>query len=579
MALEGAWARDLLIFLVTAGIIVPLLGRARVGSVLGFLLAGVVLGPGGIGALAGEAEWLRYVTFTSEERVAPFAELGVLFLLFTVGLELTVSRLWAMRRFVLGAGLTQIAISTIVIALIASWLNVEATAAFVIGLGLAFSSTAIALQLLIQKRRLGSDVGRTTFGVLLMQDLMVVPGVILITILAGDSELSVPVAVLRGLGVAAGAVIIIFVAGRFVLDPLLRLAASTKSREIVVAIALLIAIGSAAATAAAGLSPALGAFLAGLLLASSEYRHQIEVDIDPFKGLLLGLFFMTVGMSIHVAELWEQLPVVIAGVAVLLLLKAVIAYGVVRLVGAVHVTAVETALLLAGAGEFAFVLFSLARQEALLEPEILTLATTITAVSMLLTPVLAAGANRWVARQVRRDRAKPDGELAHAKNIDNHIIVGGFGRVGGMIARLLEATSTPYVAVDLDAGRVAEARAEGKPVYYGDIGRHEILERLGADRAAGFVITSDLPVETDQTVAMIRSHWPNGKIFARSKDPAHARRLMGMGATDVVPEAMEGSLQLAGHVLIGIGLPEDAVANAIADVREALLHDIGPEQA
>ncbi len=288
---------------------------------------------------------------------------------------------------------------------------------------------------------------------------------------------------------------------------------------------------------------------------------------------------MTVGMSVNLVAVWEELLAVLAAVAVLLLAKALIAYGVARLIGTAHGTAVETALLLAGAGEFAFVLFTLARQESLLESSTLGFATTVAAVSMMLTPLLAAGGQRWNARLAARARATPDGALEEGVALDHHVIVGGFGRVGEMIARLLEAMATPYVAVDMDAGRVAAARAEGRPVYYGDVGRHEILERLGADKASGFVITSDLPIETDQTVAMIRKSWPNAKIFARAKDPAHAHRLTAMGATDVVPEAMEGSLQLAAHVLTGIGLPDDAVNDAIDDVREGLLHDIGPEQS
>ncbi len=577
MSFDG-WTRDLLIFLVTAGIVVPLFSRMRLGTVLGFLLAGVALGPGGLGALASDHEWLRYVTFASDERVAPFADLGVLFLLFTVGLELSIGRLWAMRKIVFGAGIAQVLLSAALIAIAIAWLHVDRTAAIILGLGLAFSSTAISLQLLIQSKRLGSDVGRTTFGVLLMQDLMVVPGVILVTILAGNSELSVPSAVLRGVGVGVGAVAAIVIIGRFVLGPLLTLAASTRSREIVVAIALLVAIASATATSVAGLSTALGAFLAGLLLASSEYRHQIEVDIDPFKGLLLGLFFMTVGMSVDVAFVWDHLAGVLVALLGLVVVKALIAYGVARLVGSRHATAVEAALLLAGAGEFAFVLFTLAGREALVESDPLSFATTVAALSMLLTPLLAALGHGWAARLAKRERAVIDHELGDMSGIKGHVIVGGFGRVGEMIARLLEAMSTPYVAVDLDARRVAAARAEGRPVYFGDVGRQELLARLGGDRASGFVITSDLPIETDQTVAMIRHTWPNAKIFARAKDPAHAHRLMGLGATDVVPEAAEGSLQLGAHVLTGIGLPDRVVIDAVDQVRRSLLEDLGPEQ-
>jgi len=578
MSFEG-WTRDLLIFLVTAGVVVPLFSRIRMGTVLGFLLAGVLLGPGGLGELAEEVEWLRYIAFDTDERVVPFADLGVLFLLFTVGLDLSFARLWAMRRIVIGAGLAQVLLSAVAIAAITAFFDLGTTASVIIGVGLAFSSTAITLQLLIQQKRLGSDVGRTAFGILLMQDLMVVPGVILITTLSGDSGLSVTEAVLRGVGFAIAAVAIIVIAGRFVLRPLFNLAAATRSREIVVAIALLIAIGAALATEAAGLSAALGAFLAGMLLASSEYRHQVEVDIEPFKGLLLGLFFMTVGMTVDLALVWNQLALIALAVAVLLVLKAAIAYGVTRLIGVRHPTAFESALLLAGAGEFAFVLFTLARREGLLAATDLQFATTVVALSMLLTPLLAVAGQRWSARFAKRERGAEDRELADVAALDGHVIIGGFGRVGEMIAQVLEAMSTRYVAVDLDARRVAAARAEGRPVYYGDIGRKELLERLGGDRALGFVITSDMPIETDQTVAMIRGSWPDAKIFARAKDPAHAHRLLGMGATDVVPEAAEGSLQLAAHVLTGIGLPDGEVNETIDQVRAGLLDDLGPEQA
>ena len=573
------WTRDLLIFLVTAGVVVPLFTRIRMGTVLGFLIAGVVLGPGGLGALAEDAEWLRYITFNTEERVAPFADLGVLFLLFTVGLDLSFARLWAMRRIVLGAGLAQVLLSMVAIAAVVTWFNVGTTAAVIIGIGFAFSSTAITLQLLIQGKRLGSDVGRTAFGILLMQDLMVVPGVILITMLSGDSGATVTEAMFRGVGLAIAAVVIIVLAGRFVLRPLFSLAAATRSREIVVAIALLVAIGAALATEAAGLSSALGAFLAGLLLATSEYRHQVEVDIEPFKGLLLGLFFMTVGMSVDLAVVWRELTLIAVGVAALLLIKAAIAYAVTRIIGVRHATAFESALLLAGAGEFAFVLFTLARREGLLAASDLRIVTMVVAVSMLLTPLLAAAGQWWAARNAQRERSAGDGEFDDPGALEGHVIVGGYGRVGEMIAKVMDTMSTRYVAVDLDARRVANARAEGKPVYYGDIGRKELLERLGADKALGFVITSDVPIETEQTVAMIRAAWPDAKIFARAKDPPHAHRLMGMGATDVVPEAAEGSLQLAAHMLIGIGLPDAEVDETINGVRAALLHDLGPEQA
>ncbi|MCW5714095.1 MAG: cation:proton antiporter [Bauldia sp.] len=570
MDLDG-WTGDLLIFLVTAGIIVPVFYRARVGTVLAFLIAGVALGPHGLATFADDAPWLRHVTFVEEERVASFAELGVMFLLFTIGLELSLTRLWAMRKLVFGAGSIQTLVTAVAVGGLSLLFDVPPEAAIVFGLGLAFSSTAIVLQLLIQQRRLSGDLGAVTLGILLMQDLLVVPGVILVTVL-GDDTSSVGLSLLRGIGLAVAVVTVILAVGQYVLRPLVRLAASTGSREIVLAIAILVAIGGAALTAAAGLSPALGAFLGGLLFGSSEYRHQVEVDIEPFKGLLLGLFFMSVGMTIDLALLGSEFIAVVAAVAALFLLKSVIAAGAARLFGVPVPAAVEAGILMAGAGEFAFVLFTLARREGLMTSSDLGFVATVAAVSMMLTPAVGVLARR-VGKRLARNAA-PAGQAAARTETDEfseHVIIGGYGRVGEVVAAVLDATATPYVALDLNATRVSEARAAGRPVIFGDASRQEILERVGAGRARAFVLTADLPAETDRTVAMIRSHWPDARIFARARDVNHARGLSAQGVAAAVPEAFEGSLALADRVLAGIGVSAALAGETIGAARAGAL--------
>jgi len=574
MELDG-WTGELLIFLVTAGIIVPVFYRARVGTVLAFLIAGVALGPHGLATFSGDAPWLRHITFNDEERVASFAELGVMFLLFTIGLELSLTRLWAMRKLVFGAGSVQTLVTAAAIGGLALLFDVPPEAAIVFGLGLAFSSTAIVLQLLIQKRRLTGDLGAVTLGILLMQDLFVVPGVILVTVLGDDSS-SVGLSLLRGIGLAVAVVTVILAVGQYVLRPLVRLAASTGSREIILAIAILVAIGGAALTAAAGLSPALGAFLGGLLFGSSEYRHQVEVDIEPFKGLLLGLFFMSVGMTIDLSLLGSELVAVIAAVVALFLLKSVIAAAAARLFGIPVPAAVEAGILLSGAGEFAFVIFTLARREGLMTSGDLGFVTTVAAVSMMLTPAFGALA-RIVGTRLARSAA-PGGETATAPadELSGHVIIAGYGRVGEVVAAAVEATATPYVALDLNASRVTEARNAGRHVIFGDASRHEMLERVGASRASAFVVTADLPAETDRTVAMIRKYWPAARIFARARDTDHARRLVAQGTAAAVPEAFEASLVLADRVLEGIGVSVDLVTETIEAARaRALMTDDG----
>jgi CPA2 family monovalent cation:H+ antiporter-2 len=565
---EQTWTKELLIVLATAGVVVPLFGRLRFGVVPGFLIAGVILGPAGLGRFVGELPWLSAVTFSQAERVQPFAELGVLFLLFLIGLEFSLDRLWKMRRLVLGVGSVQVFVSAVLVFAGAAWLGAGVNIALVIGLALALSSTAVVMQVLIEARRFGTPVGRTAIGVLLFQDLMVVPIVIVVGLLGGE-EVALTGAVVRAVAYAFAALAIIVVAGRFLVRPLLRLAASTESRELIVAIALFLVVGTAFLTASVGLSPALGAFLAGLLLSESEYRHQLEVDVEPFKGLLLGLFFMTVGMSLDLSALAAFPLALLGAVVALLVVKGVVMFVVARAFRVDTPVAVESAFLLAGAGEFAFVVFTLAGRDQLFPPGLQQFVVSVAAITMIATPFFGMIGRRVgqyvaVARE-RREHAVGEG----TEHLTDHVVIGGFGRVGETVGRVLDSESIPYVALDLDAERVAVKRKAGRPVYYGDASRREILERVGGGNARAFLVTPDSADAAERMVRAIRAAWPGAPIHARALDSDHARRLTAAGATNVVPEALEGSLQLAARVLGDVGLPDDAIDARLAVQREA----------
>ena len=565
---QGEWIRELMIVLATAGVVVPLFGRLRFGPVLGFLIAGVVLGPGGLGHLSETFPWLAVVTFTDAERVRPFAEMGVIFLLFLIGLEFSLDRLWAMRRTVLGIGSAQVFLSMLLIGATAVWVVGGIAGPVVVAMALALSSTAIASQVMIETRRFAAPVGRLCIGVLLFQDLMVVPIVIIVGLLGGSEGVAVPVALMRAVGTAIVAVALILTIGRFVVTPLMRLAAATGSRELVIAIALFLAIGTGLVTEAAGLSAALGAFLAGMLLGDGEFRHQIEVEIEPFKGLLLGLFFMTVGMSFDLASLQSNLPLLVSAVVALIIFKGITIYGATRLFGVKPAVAAEAAFLLAGAGEFAFVVFTLALRDGVLTPEFYQFLLSVAALSMLATPLIAAVGRRVGSRLAAHDDNARHGVGPTSAALADHIVIGGFGRVGRAVGRLLDACGIAYVALDTNADRVARARARSRPVFYGDASRYEILRQVGGAAARAFVVTPDAPAAAERMVRAIRTAWPSAAIYARALDADHAHRLEDAGATSVVPEALEGSLQLGGRVLAALGLPDDAIDAYLTVQRE-----------
>jgi CPA2 family monovalent cation:H+ antiporter-2 len=561
--------RETLLFLALVGILVPLLERLRVNQVLAFLAVGALLGPYGLGELAADYPWLGYVSFAREAGVLALAEVGVLFLLFRIGLELSLARLWALRRWVFGAGTLQVVLSAAAIGAVAVAFGNAVDVALVLGLVLALSSTAVVVQLLVQQRALGTPMGQATFSVLLLQDLAVVPLLVLVTVLgAPGDDTSLGAALGLATVKAAVAVTLIYVLGRAVVRPAFHLLANTRKPEVFTALTLLTALGIGAVTHAAGLSMAMGAFLAGLLLSETEFRHEVEVTVDPFKGLLLGLFFMTVGMGIDFGALLRDPLLIPASVVGLVLIKAAVVSGLFRAYGLSWGRAVEGGLLLGPAGEFAFIVLGSAMLLGLIERPIGEFMLLVVGLSMALTPLLAR-IGRAVAAILDRHATSLDATPSGSVALDQpHVIIAGCGRVGRLLGELLEAERVPHVAIDADAARVASLRRAGVPVHYGDASRADLLNAVHADRAVALVLTMDEPAAAMHAVRGIRAQYPDLPVFARARDEAHAAALRAAGATLVVPETLESSLQLAGVVLQQIGVPELAAVQRIEQERE-----------
>lgn len=562
------YLREALIFLAAAGIAVPLLSRLKVSPVLGYLLIGGLIGPYGLGLLAADYPVLAHAVISDIEGVRGLAEIGVVFLMFMIGLELSLDRLWSSRRLVFGMGSLQIAATAGLIAWLATLFGAETRSALVIGAALSLSSTAIVMQLLVNSRRQSSPVGRTGFAILLMQDLAVVPILFMVGVLAVPGSQGLAVGLALALGKAALAIVIIYVAGRLLLRPVLRQVAQARNAEMFTAAVLLAAVGVSVLTAQFGLSMALGALLAGLLLAETEYRHQIEVDIEPFKGLLLGLFFMSVGMGIDWRHVVSSPLVIIAAVAGLWLLKAAIIAALAMLFGRRRPVAVETGLLLGQGGEFAFVILGAAAGLGLIAGDLEQRILIVAGVSMLLTPLVAQLAQRLSRVLESRSAAGEAQESDDSfRDCEGHVIIAGFGRVGQMLSRSLEAEGLDYVALDADAALIAKLRDKRQGVFYGDASRIEILAKAGIERAVAVVVTMNDAAAASRIVTEIHRRWPMIPIHARARDPEHARHLRELGATFCTPETVEASLQLASNVLLDIGVDAEVVQRRMAEQR------------
>ncbi|GAB4291189.1 MAG: cation:proton antiporter [Thiohalomonadaceae bacterium] len=561
--------REIVLFLVATGIVVPLFHRFRISPVLGYLIVGGIIGPYGLGLFVEDIGWLSYAVISDIHGVQALAELGVIFLMFMIGLDLSLDRLWAMRRWVFGLGSLQVVVTATVIGAIAWGFGNTPGASMVLGACLALSSTAIVMQLLIEKRQLGTPLGRSSFSILLMQDLAVVPILFLVGVLGTRLEGGLELALLLALGKAVVVIVGIYLIGRMVLRPLFHMVARTRNVEMFMAATLLMVIGSSALTGMAGLSMALGAFLAGLLLAETEFRHEIEVDIEPFKGLLLGLFFMSVGMGIDYRVVGQEAFWIAASVLGLFVLKSVITAGLCLAFGLPRHTSLETGLLLGQGGEFAFVVVGLAMTLKLIPGEVGQFMLIVTGLTMVVTPLVAHTAGKLAAKlEPPATTAAQEGDLQGVGGLEGHVVVAGFGRVGRILGRTLDADGIPYLALDTDANGVADARGKGMPVYYGDAARLEMLRRAHTHTARALVVTMDNPGAAEHVVRVVHAEWPHLPIIARARDSAHGSRLLAFGATDVILETVEASLQLSGRILQLAGTPEEVARRRIDTQRE-----------
>ncbi|MEZ5856217.1 MAG: cation:proton antiporter [Hyphomicrobiaceae bacterium] len=558
---------DALLVLGTAGVVVPLVRRFGGSPVLGYLAAGALLGPLGLGSLKYDAPLLLWLTVADSGNVSGIAELGVVFLMFLIGLELSPSRLVTMRRLVFGLGGLQVVLSAGVLASLGLWMGWEARPALIIGLCLALSSTAMVLDVLSGHRRLAATSGRVGFAVLLAQDLAVVPLFLLIAVLSATDGGSVFGGLLTALLRAALAMLAIIAAGRFLLRPLLRLVASVGAPELFTAATLFVVVASGVAAAISGLSMALGAFVAGLMLAETEYRKAVEVIIEPFKALLLGVFFFTIGMKIDFRELLANPAYLIAAVGALIGIKTVIAYGLMRVFRVQHAGALEASLLLGPGGEFAFVGIGLAVAAKLVAPDLASFVLAVASLSMALIPLLYHLGRGLTGASMDKPHVElpPEGEAGHA-------IIVGYGRFGRLVSEMLAHHGFSYLAIDSDPSSVAVERQRGKPVYYGDAVDRQFLERCGLANARALVITVHDQKAMDQMVISVREQYPDLTIVARARDATHARHLYGLGVTDAVPETIEASLQLSEAVLVDLGIPAGPVIASIHEKRDEFRH-------
>ena len=553
---------DILALLLAAVIVVPFFHAIRLGAILGYLAAGIVLGPWGLGLIS-EVEEIRHL-----------GEFGVIFLLFVLGIELKPEKLWQMRKMVLGLGLGQLLITAGVIYSIALLFGVSQHAAIIIGFGLALSSTAFCLKLLAERGGISTLMGQMSFSVLLLQDLAVVPLLALVSMFAvGDagtvgSTFSFTYAVL--------VIVVVLVAGHYLLNPILDRVVASQDPDVLVALAVLLVLGVAWIMESIGFSMALGAFLAGTMLAESHYRHQIEADILPFRGILLGLFFMTVGMGIDFGLLWEKLAVIIGLTVGLMSLKGAIVYILARMSGAREDISARTAVLLSQSGEFGFIMFGFATMSGVLDVHLSNMMILVIALTMILTPFAVKGMNLLLNHFYLPESGEDEGfsPLLEGDISGGHVILAGFGRVGARIGAILNAANVPYVGIDMDQSRVKAARAQGFSVFYGDASNVKVLQAAGAGRAKMIVVALDNPEHFDRMVPLVRQFYPNLPIHARAKDRQHCAALIMQGASTAVSETLETSLRLSEEVLQGSSVAQSDIDRVINDFRKDYYSDV-----
>ncbi|KGB57808.1 cation:proton antiporter [Sphingopyxis sp. SE2] len=556
-----------LVVLGAAGVVIPAFARFRISPVIGFILVGLLVGPSGLGALAADYPWLEHVTIASTEDIALFAEFGIILLLFSIGLELSFRRLWQLRKLVFGIGAAELFLGGAILGTaILLFRDQSAASAYGLGIALALSSTALVLPIAGTK----SAVGRASFSMLLFEDLAIVPIIFVLGAFAptatGDSAELLLTTLWQGAVVVAA----LAIGGWFLLPRIFAQAARAKDPELFLAASLLVVIVAALATAAVGLSPIVGALLAGLMIAETEYHEEVEAITAPFKGLALGVFLISVGMGLNLKTIAAQWPQLIAAVVGVVLAKAIVTAALLRFSGLVRRgTAAEVGLLMASPSETTLIVLATALQAQLISRSTAEFWQLVTAIGLTITPLLAR-----IGHDVARRIEMRTGDVRTEETPEGRTVIVGFGRVGHTVAELLRQHGRPYIAVDADIDTVAAARRDGFSVRFADVARAGSLDKMGIEHAQAIVLTMDDPVQQLRMTRQLRRKYPALPIISRARDADHAGALYQAGANDAVPETLESSLQLAEAVLIDLGVAMGPVIASIHDVRAKMRHDI-----
>ncbi len=554
---------DALVILGAAGIVIPVFARFRITPVIGFILTGLLVGPYGLGRQVFDHPWLSYVTISDPEGLQPFAEFGIVLLLFSVGLELSFDRLWAMRRQVFGLGAMELIAGSLLLAFGLALAGEGPAGAIGLGVALAMSSTALVLPIVGSR----TAVGRAALAMLLFEDLALVPTIFVLGALApqaGAGWGDLARTMLLGLVV----VLLLLAAGRLLLPRLFAQAARTKSPEMLLSASLLVIIVAALATAGVGLSPIVGALIAGLLIAETEYHGEVETITAPFKGLALGIFLITIGMGIDLGVLLRHLPAILAATAGVIVVKAIVTGVLLRLMGARTGTATEAGILLSSPSESTLIVLAAAANAGLIQAGTAQFWQMVAALGLIVTPGLA-----WAGRRLAR-QVDAQATLAVTDETEAHAIIIGFGRTGRLVAEMLQTHQRPFVGIDMDPDLIATGLAAGFPVVFGDAGQRATLARLGLDRASAVILTMDDPVAAARLVRRLRVGHPALPIIARARDTSHAAQLYRAGASHAVPETLEASLQLSEAVLVELGVAMGFVIASIHEKRDELREQI-----
>ena len=550
---------DALVILGAAGIVIPVFARFRITPIIGFILIGLLVGPFGLGSLVSEQPWLYYITITDPESLTPFADFGIILLLFAIGLQLSFNRLRQMRRLVFGLGALEVIVIGTVLAAALAASGHTYSAALALGFALAFSSTAIVLPI----SGTSSPVGQAALSMLLFEGIALVPIIFVLGALAPNAGAEGWGEIATTLWQGGLLIVVLLLAGRYLLPSLFAQAARTKSPELFLAASLLVVIGASLATAAVGLSPIVGALIAGVLIAETDYSPEVASIMEPFKGLALGVFLITIGMSINLATVLENLGPILIALVLVLVFKAIVTMVLLVLMGARRGTAVETGIVMASPSEDTLIILAAASAAMIISPQTAQFWQIVTALGLTITPLLAKF-GKIAARRVERTHSLPDWE----KNEQGHTIIIGSGRVGRLVADMMRAHQQPFILLDSDPDLITEIKRDGYPAVFGDAARADVLARLGLESAPAVVLTMDEPVLAQRLVNKLRQNYPDLLIVARARDANHAAALYRAGASHAVPETLESSLQLSEAVLVDIGIPMGPVIASIHEKRD-----------